>query len=123
MPETPKFLMAKGETQKAMEVFAWVYSLNTGKSPDSFPVILIFATVSIFGKQSTHFFKVKCLIEEKTKTDSTNNESNSKIISAVKQTGELFSSDYRWIALLLCAIEIGVVFRCVKTISDRKQQL
>lgn len=41
MPETPKFLMAKGQTQKAMEVFAWVYSLNTGKSPDSYPVIYL----------------------------------------------------------------------------------
>lgn len=38
MPETPKFLMAKGETEKAMQVFSWVYSLNTGKPQDSYPV-------------------------------------------------------------------------------------
>lgn len=38
MPETPKFLMAKGETERALRVFSWVYSINTGRSADTYPV-------------------------------------------------------------------------------------
>ncbi|XP_049812694.1 synaptic vesicle glycoprotein 2C-like [Schistocerca nitens] len=37
-PETPKFLMSKGRNGEALAVFRKVYALNTGRSPDSFPV-------------------------------------------------------------------------------------
>lgn len=38
MPETPKFLMAHGRTEEALEVFRTMYSWNTGNSRESFPV-------------------------------------------------------------------------------------
>lgn len=38
MPESPKFLMTTGRNKKALEVFQTVYSFNTGKPPETFPV-------------------------------------------------------------------------------------
>lgn len=40
-PESPKFLLECGETEAALEVFKWIYSQNTGESPDSYPVIIL----------------------------------------------------------------------------------
>lgn len=38
-PESPKFLLECGETEAALEVFKWIYSQNTGKDADSYPVM------------------------------------------------------------------------------------
>ncbi|XP_060523634.1 synaptic vesicle glycoprotein 2C-like isoform X2 [Cylas formicarius] len=38
LPESPKFLMAQGRDQQALRVLRTVYSINTGRSPDSYPV-------------------------------------------------------------------------------------
>ncbi|XP_076252229.1 synaptic vesicle glycoprotein 2B-like isoform X1 [Rhynchophorus ferrugineus] len=38
LPESPKFLMACGRNEKALEVFRTVYSLNTGLPKDSYPI-------------------------------------------------------------------------------------
>lgn len=38
LPESPKFLMSRGKNEKAMNVFKQIYSLNTGKDPNSYPV-------------------------------------------------------------------------------------
>ncbi|XP_018562409.1 synaptic vesicle glycoprotein 2B-like [Anoplophora glabripennis] len=38
LPESPKFLMTIGENEKALTVFQKVYSINTGKPADSFPI-------------------------------------------------------------------------------------
>ncbi|XP_008544409.1 synaptic vesicle glycoprotein 2C isoform X1 [Microplitis demolitor] len=37
-PESPKFLLECGETDKALEVFRWIYSQNTGQEMESYPV-------------------------------------------------------------------------------------
>ncbi|XP_076245974.1 putative transporter SVOPL [Calliopsis andreniformis] len=37
-PESPKFLMSQGRTEEALKVFKLVYSLNTGKSPEDYPI-------------------------------------------------------------------------------------
>ncbi|XP_049962070.1 synaptic vesicle glycoprotein 2A-like [Schistocerca serialis cubense] len=37
-PETPKFLMAHGRNEEALAVMRKIYALNTGNSPDTFPV-------------------------------------------------------------------------------------
>ncbi|XP_074094378.1 synaptic vesicle glycoprotein 2B [Cotesia typhae] len=37
-PESPKFLLECGETDKALEVFKWIYSQNTGQDMESYPV-------------------------------------------------------------------------------------
>lgn len=38
LPESPKFLMTTGRNKEAMEIFQKIYSMNTGKEPDTFPV-------------------------------------------------------------------------------------
>lgn len=38
IPETPKFLMTSGRNDEALLVFKRMYSLNTGKHPDTFPI-------------------------------------------------------------------------------------
>lgn len=38
LPESPKFLMTVGRNKEALEVFQKVYTLNTGKSKEDFPV-------------------------------------------------------------------------------------
>ncbi|KAF5299450.1 hypothetical protein FQR65_LT01030 [Abscondita terminalis] len=38
MPESPKYLMSMGKNKEALQVFRKVYSVNTGLSPDTYPV-------------------------------------------------------------------------------------
>ncbi|KAK9879259.1 hypothetical protein WA026_004109 [Henosepilachna vigintioctopunctata] len=38
LPESPKFLMTNGRNREALEVFKLIYSLNTGKPKDSYPI-------------------------------------------------------------------------------------
>ncbi|KOX69091.1 Synaptic vesicle glycoprotein 2C [Melipona quadrifasciata] len=37
-PESPRFLLMKGRREEALEVFKKIYSVNTGKNPDTYPV-------------------------------------------------------------------------------------
>jgi len=37
-PESPRFLILKGRHDEALNVFKKIYSLNTGKDPDTYPV-------------------------------------------------------------------------------------
>ncbi|XP_015108435.1 synaptic vesicle glycoprotein 2C [Diachasma alloeum] len=37
-PESPKFLLECGETEKALEVFRWIYAQNTRSDPSEYPV-------------------------------------------------------------------------------------
>lgn len=39
-PESPRFLILKGRHNEALNVFKKIYSLNTGKDPDTYPVIM-----------------------------------------------------------------------------------
>lgn len=38
LPESPKFMLAMGKNDKALEILQSVYSINTGKTKKSFPV-------------------------------------------------------------------------------------
>ena len=42
-PESPKYLLIKGQDHKAMEVFGQIYAMNTGKPKSSYPVITHFS--------------------------------------------------------------------------------
>ncbi|XP_054009602.1 synaptic vesicle glycoprotein 2B-like isoform X1 [Hylaeus anthracinus] len=37
-PESPRFLLLKGRREEALEVFKKIYSVNTGKDPDMYPI-------------------------------------------------------------------------------------
>lgn len=52
LPESPKFLMTAGRNEEAMEVFKRIYSVNSGKSADYYPVSL-----------HTFYFKVQFTLE------------------------------------------------------------
>lgn len=57
-PESPRFLLLKGKTDEALEVFKKIYSVNTGKDPNTYPV-------SNFGNDRWYFlqfFKKRILI-------------------------------------------------------------
>lgn len=38
-PESPKFLMSQGRNDEALQVFRNIYAVNSGQSPDSYPVL------------------------------------------------------------------------------------
>lgn len=38
-PESPRFLILNGQHDEALNVFKRIYSVNTGKDPDTYPVI------------------------------------------------------------------------------------
>ncbi|XP_046482807.1 synaptic vesicle glycoprotein 2B isoform X2 [Neodiprion pinetum] len=40
-PESPKFLMTKGRSEEALKVFRRMYSMNTGKPEDDYPVKIL----------------------------------------------------------------------------------
>jgi VNT family MFS transporter (synaptic vesicle glycoprotein 2) len=42
LPESPKFLLAHGKPHRALQVFRYIYSKNTGRPEDTYPVSLIF---------------------------------------------------------------------------------
>ncbi|XP_043470410.1 synaptic vesicle glycoprotein 2B-like isoform X1 [Leptopilina heterotoma] len=37
-PESPKFLMSQGRNDEALQVFRKIYAMNSGQSPDSYPI-------------------------------------------------------------------------------------
>lgn len=37
-PESPRFLLLKGRREEALEIFKKIYSINTGKPPDTYPI-------------------------------------------------------------------------------------
>lgn len=39
-PESPKFLLARGEKKQALQVLRYMFSKNTNKSTEEYPVIL-----------------------------------------------------------------------------------
>lgn len=49
-PESPRFLLLKGKTDEALEVFKKIYSVNTGKDPNTYPV-------SNFGNDRWYFLQ------------------------------------------------------------------
>lgn len=38
LPESPKFLLAQGHSDQAMEIFQQIYATNTGNPPEDYPV-------------------------------------------------------------------------------------
>lgn len=38
LPESPKFLLSRGKTEEAMEIFRKIYAINTGNDKSEYPV-------------------------------------------------------------------------------------
>ncbi|XP_075975758.1 synaptic vesicle glycoprotein 2C-like [Anticarsia gemmatalis] len=87
LPESPKFLMSRGRNEEAMAVFRKIYTLNTGKPVEEFPV--------------------KTLVEEK-------NDQQGQGLAALRggwaQLAPLFKPPHlKWLALV-CMIHQGCMF-------------
>ncbi|KAF3430718.1 hypothetical protein E2986_09690 [Frieseomelitta varia] len=54
-PESPRFLLLKGRRQEALEVFKKIYSVNTGKNRDTYPV----SNLHSHPEKETHDVRVK----------------------------------------------------------------
>ncbi|CAH0554053.1 unnamed protein product [Brassicogethes aeneus] len=92
MPETPKFLMTTGNNQKALEIFQKVYSLNTGKPMDTYPVKLLVDEVST--ADST-----------KTAQDVQDRSKSQVLKDGFTQLAPLFSAPYLCKILLVCSMQ------------------
>ncbi|XP_022908745.2 synaptic vesicle glycoprotein 2C-like isoform X1 [Onthophagus taurus] len=87
IPENPKYLMTAGKNEEALRVFQKVFCLNTGKSPENYPV--------------------KKLINEDKRVESTS--SIQALKNGVQQIKPLFQRDYLWNFLLIGLIQVGFV--------------
>ncbi|KAL3280315.1 hypothetical protein HHI36_017804 [Cryptolaemus montrouzieri] len=87
LPESPKFLMSKGRNKEALVVFQTIYSINSGKSREKYPI--------------------KKLVEETMK-----NKRSESIYQGLKggwaQIRPLFGSTYLLLFLLVCALQMFV---------------
>ncbi|XP_015517587.1 synaptic vesicle glycoprotein 2B isoform X1 [Neodiprion lecontei] len=52
-PESPKFLMSRGQNDEALLVFRKMYTMNTGKPPETYPVISLENEKNIYGSRKS----------------------------------------------------------------------
>ncbi|RZC39706.1 Sugar tr and/or MFS 1 domain containing protein, partial [Asbolus verrucosus] len=81
MPETPKYLMTKGNNEQALEVFRKIYKFNTRQPKESYPVRKLRDEKQIYQKK--HGFK-----------------------EAWKQISPLFCRKYAFKLILVCSLQL-----------------
>ncbi|XP_054288174.1 synaptic vesicle glycoprotein 2B isoform X2 [Macrosteles quadrilineatus] len=67
LPESPKFLLAHGQEEEAMAVFRRIYSINTNRSPEEYPVKQLIQMDSFNernGDPSKHFNAFTTMMQE-----------------------------------------------------------
>ncbi|XP_065169374.1 synaptic vesicle glycoprotein 2C-like isoform X2 [Atheta coriaria] len=102
-PESPKFLLECGEADEALEVLRNMYSINTGKSPDTFPVHSLrekVRTMSVVSQNSTR--SVRSLRIRKPK------ELKLLLQEIWEQTKALCKPPYLRYTVLTCLIQFGL---------------
>ncbi|XP_023944576.1 synaptic vesicle glycoprotein 2B-like [Bicyclus anynana] len=87
LPESPKFLMSRGRNEEALMGFRWIYSLNTGKPPETYPITK--------------------LEEEKTKQRGRGVEA---LRGGCTQLAPLFKPPHLAWLVLICVIHMGCMF-------------
>ena len=127
-PESPKFLLECGETEKALEVFKWIYAQNTGCDPDSYPVnISILIYYYIPSCLSVHFNNLRIMsfirrLQITTLQEKPNSKDKSTralklhkrkdlkvlVTEVVDMTKELCKPPHLRNTLLACAIQFGL---------------
>ncbi|XP_050293770.1 synaptic vesicle glycoprotein 2B-like [Anthonomus grandis grandis] len=94
MPETPKFLLAKGYTEKCLRVLETMYSKNTGMEVDSYPV--------------------RHLVEQKVESENKKAEYDGKVLRVLKamayQMKSLFQPPLLVVTVLTCSIMFANMF-------------
>ncbi|XP_045461407.1 synaptic vesicle glycoprotein 2C-like [Harmonia axyridis] len=90
LPESPKFLMSQGKNEEALEVFRMIYSMNTGKPKDTYPV--------------------RKLVKERGEIEEVENKERKSLVKGVKdgwqQMRPLFHAPFLKILLLVCSIQL-----------------
>ncbi|XP_051159609.1 synaptic vesicle glycoprotein 2C-like isoform X3 [Leptopilina boulardi] len=86
-PESPRFLLSKKRPEEALLVFKNIYSLNTGKHPDTYPI--------------------KCLAEEHCLKEAEENGIKQSIIHSWQKIKPLFQSPNVYKLFLIASIQFG----------------
>ncbi|KAL3279270.1 hypothetical protein HHI36_016780 [Cryptolaemus montrouzieri] len=84
LPETPKFLMTMGRNEQALKVFQMIYSLNTGKPKETYPI--------------------KILINEPKANH--RNEPESFLLKGWRQISPLFAQPFLGVFILVCSLQL-----------------
>ncbi|XP_050678013.1 synaptic vesicle glycoprotein 2A-like isoform X2 [Leptidea sinapis] len=87
LPESPKFLMSRGRNEEAMVIFKRIYALNTGKSPESYPITK--------------------LVEEKSEQQGQGLEA---LKAGMEQMLPLFRAPHLLYLVLICGAHVGCMF-------------
>lgn len=84
LPESPKYLLTQGKNEEVLGILRKIYSINTGRRPNEYPVSEI-------------------LWEES--EDITQTKKGSVLISMWEQTKPLFQKTYRLKTILVCYLQ------------------
>ncbi|CAL1685405.1 unnamed protein product [Lasius platythorax] len=85
-PESPRFLILKGRHDEALNVFRKIYSLNTGKDPDTYPIKFL---------------------EDEYSVKSSGERIQDKLCSSLKQMKPLFLPPNIFKLILISTIQLG----------------
>uniref|UniRef100_A0A8D9BLM1 Synaptic vesicle glycoprotein 2B n=1 Tax=Cacopsylla melanoneura TaxID=428564 RepID=A0A8D9BLM1_9HEMI len=101
-PESPKFLFESGEYDQALDVLRMMFSYNTGKEVEEYPVKSLrekphrMSTVSMTSTKST-----KSILRSR--------KAMKAFLAEIKfQTGELFNKEHRKNTILACLVQFGL---------------
>ncbi|CAG9787501.1 unnamed protein product [Diatraea saccharalis] len=87
LPESPKFLMSRGRNEEALKIFRKIYSMNTGRPENEYPIML--------------------LVEEKSEEQG---QGFAALKGGVAQLAPLFRAPHlKWL-VLICVIHMGCMF-------------
>ncbi|XP_075157921.1 uncharacterized protein LOC142231187 [Haematobia irritans] len=101
-PETPRFLMTQGRSDEALEVFKTMYSINTGKPKETFPIKDLVNDKSIMNEDIK---KTKNSVTMET-MKSIDLESQSESSSPLRI---LFSKTYFWLTIRLFSFNFFIL--------------
>ncbi|XP_063701896.1 synaptic vesicle glycoprotein 2B [Culicoides brevitarsis] len=99
LPESPKFLMSQGRNDEAMRVFRQIFSINTGKSPDSYPIKILVNEV-----------KPIETISKIVQDDENPRRRDSQFVTNMKQFSVMFRKPHLSNSILVYVIQFGILF-------------
>lgn len=94
LPESPKYLVSAGREEECLEILKQIYSINTGKDKETFPVSQVLKDIDI-------------AMSPKTVIDKSNPVA-SLLRAMWNQTIPLFGREYIRITLLVCLIQFVI---------------
>lgn len=101
-PESPKFLFECGEYDQALDILRMIFSYNTGKDVEHYPVKSL--------REKPHRMSIVSMTSTKSnKSILRSRKAMKALLSEIKfQTSELFSKEHRKNTILACCIQFGL---------------